>query len=229
MTRLRFGAKWLPSPARFLPRPAGRPAGMRAPGVLTRYTTAAALARLADEGSRVALLLQVLDTGRGAAFGGLLVGAAAVGVRPRRDLLQPGGHRRAGPGRGGRRLGGCPLGRGGPRALLRDRRRDRGDAAGAGPPRRTAPPPAPRRSVAGDVAQAPAGRGHRRVHRQPARHRRPADHRRAARHRPGRSRADRPDPVRVRGRQPGQLAGLCPACRCAGYGRRWWCRPGCSP
>jgi MFS family permease len=48
---------------------------MGASGVLTRYTTAAALARLADEGSRVALLLHVLAAGRGAAFGGLLVGA----------------------------------------------------------------------------------------------------------------------------------------------------------
>jgi MFS family permease len=48
------------------------------PGVLTRYTTAAALARLADEGSRVALLLHVLAVGRGAAFGGLLVGALMV-------------------------------------------------------------------------------------------------------------------------------------------------------
>jgi MFS family permease len=47
-------------------------------GVLTRYTTAAALARLADEGSRVALLLHVLAAGRGAAFGGLLVGALMV-------------------------------------------------------------------------------------------------------------------------------------------------------
>ncbi len=51
---------------------------MPAPGVLTRYTTAAALARLADEGSRVALLLHVLVVGRGPAFGGLLVGALMV-------------------------------------------------------------------------------------------------------------------------------------------------------
>jgi MFS family permease len=51
---------------------------MAVPGVLTRYTTAAALARLADEGSRVALLLHVLAVGRGAAFGGLLVGALMV-------------------------------------------------------------------------------------------------------------------------------------------------------
>ncbi|MEU8228647.1 MFS transporter [Actinoplanes sp. NPDC048967] len=51
---------------------------MAAPGVLTRYTTAAALARLADEGSRVALLLHVLAVGRGAAFGGLLIGALMV-------------------------------------------------------------------------------------------------------------------------------------------------------
>jgi predicted MFS family arabinose efflux permease len=47
-------------------------------GVLTRYTTAAALARLADEGSRVALLLHVLAVGRGPAFGGLLIGALMV-------------------------------------------------------------------------------------------------------------------------------------------------------
>jgi MFS family permease len=46
--------------------------------VLARYTTAAALARLADEGSRVALLLAALEHGRGPAFGGLLVGALMV-------------------------------------------------------------------------------------------------------------------------------------------------------
>jgi MFS family permease len=46
--------------------------------VLARYTTAAALARLADEGARVALLLQVLASGRGPAFGGLLVAALMV-------------------------------------------------------------------------------------------------------------------------------------------------------
>jgi MFS family permease len=51
---------------------------MAVPGVLTRYTTAASLARLADEGSRVALLLHVLAVGRGAAFGGLLIGALMV-------------------------------------------------------------------------------------------------------------------------------------------------------
>ena len=51
---------------------------MRTPGVLTRYTTAASLARLADEGIRVALLLHALAVGRGAAFGGLLVGALMV-------------------------------------------------------------------------------------------------------------------------------------------------------
>ena len=46
--------------------------------VLVRYTTAAALARLADEGSRVALLLLVLDKGQGAAYGGLLIAALMV-------------------------------------------------------------------------------------------------------------------------------------------------------
>jgi MFS family permease len=46
--------------------------------VLTRYTTAAALARLADEGARVALLLLVLQRGHGPAFGGLLVAALMV-------------------------------------------------------------------------------------------------------------------------------------------------------
>jgi predicted MFS family arabinose efflux permease len=46
--------------------------------ILARYTTAAALARLADEGSRVALLLHVLAAGRGPAFGGLLIGALMV-------------------------------------------------------------------------------------------------------------------------------------------------------
>jgi MFS family permease len=46
--------------------------------VLVRYTTAAALARLADEGSRVALLLLVLDGGHGAAYGGLLIAALMV-------------------------------------------------------------------------------------------------------------------------------------------------------
>jgi len=46
--------------------------------VLVRYTTAAALARLADEGSRVALLLAALEHGRGPAFGGLLVAALMV-------------------------------------------------------------------------------------------------------------------------------------------------------
>ena len=51
---------------------------MRAPGVLARYTTTAALARLADEGSRVALLLHVLAIGRGPAYGGVLIGALMV-------------------------------------------------------------------------------------------------------------------------------------------------------
>jgi len=46
--------------------------------VLVRYTSAAALARLADEGSRVALLLAALQHGRGAAFGGILVAALMV-------------------------------------------------------------------------------------------------------------------------------------------------------
>ena len=46
--------------------------------VLARYTCAAALARLADEGSRVALLLAALQHGRGAAFGGILVAALMV-------------------------------------------------------------------------------------------------------------------------------------------------------
>jgi MFS family permease len=46
--------------------------------VLARYATAAALARLADEGSRVALLLAALEHGRGPAFGGLLVAALMV-------------------------------------------------------------------------------------------------------------------------------------------------------
>jgi MFS family permease len=45
---------------------------------LVRYTTAATLGRLADEGSRVALLLAALEHGRGAAFGGLLVAALMV-------------------------------------------------------------------------------------------------------------------------------------------------------
>ncbi|MFI5935334.1 MFS transporter [Actinoplanes sp. NPDC051494] len=46
--------------------------------VLARYTVAASLARLADEGARVAVLLHVLAVGRGAAFGGLLVAALMV-------------------------------------------------------------------------------------------------------------------------------------------------------
>jgi predicted MFS family arabinose efflux permease len=46
--------------------------------VLVRYTTAAALARVADEGSRVALLLLVLEDGRSATFGGLLIAALMV-------------------------------------------------------------------------------------------------------------------------------------------------------
>jgi MFS family permease len=46
--------------------------------VLARYTTAAALARVADEGARVALLLLVLQRGHGPAFGGLLVAALMV-------------------------------------------------------------------------------------------------------------------------------------------------------
>jgi MFS family permease len=46
--------------------------------VLARYTTAAAFARLADEGSRVALLLLVLQHGHHPAFGGLLIGALMV-------------------------------------------------------------------------------------------------------------------------------------------------------
>ncbi len=46
--------------------------------VLARYTAAAALARLADEGSRVALLLLVLADGHGAAYGGLLIAALMV-------------------------------------------------------------------------------------------------------------------------------------------------------
>jgi MFS family permease len=45
---------------------------------LARYTTAAALARLADEGSRVAMLLLVLGEGHGAAYGGLLIAALMV-------------------------------------------------------------------------------------------------------------------------------------------------------
>lgn len=53
-----------------------RPVAARA--VLARYTAAAALARLADEGSRVALLLLVLADGHGAAFGGLLIAALMV-------------------------------------------------------------------------------------------------------------------------------------------------------
>jgi MFS family permease len=48
------------------------------PGVLARYTVAAALARLADEGSRVALLLLALESGHGPAFGGLLIAALMV-------------------------------------------------------------------------------------------------------------------------------------------------------
>jgi MFS family permease len=48
------------------------------PSVLARYTVAASLGRLADEGARVALLLHVLVVGRGAAFGGLLVAALMV-------------------------------------------------------------------------------------------------------------------------------------------------------
>jgi MFS family permease len=47
-------------------------------GVLVRYTTAATLGRLADEGSRVALLLAALQHGQGAAFGGILVAALMV-------------------------------------------------------------------------------------------------------------------------------------------------------
>jgi MFS family permease len=47
-------------------------------GVLARYTAAAALARLADEGSRVALLLLALEAGHGAAFGGALIAALMV-------------------------------------------------------------------------------------------------------------------------------------------------------
>lgn len=46
--------------------------------MLARYTAAAALARLADEGSRVALLLLVLGDGHGAAYGGLLIAALMV-------------------------------------------------------------------------------------------------------------------------------------------------------
>ena len=58
---------------------AARPATAdRGSAVLARYTVAASLARLADEGARVALLLQVLDVRRGAAFGGLLVAALMV-------------------------------------------------------------------------------------------------------------------------------------------------------
>jgi predicted MFS family arabinose efflux permease len=50
----------------------------RGRGVLVRYTAAAALARLADEGSRMALLLLVLGDGHSAAFGGLLIAALMV-------------------------------------------------------------------------------------------------------------------------------------------------------
>jgi predicted MFS family arabinose efflux permease len=46
--------------------------------VLARYTAAAALARLADEGSRVALLLLALQAGHGPAFGGALIAALMV-------------------------------------------------------------------------------------------------------------------------------------------------------
>jgi MFS family permease len=73
-------------------------------GVLARYTAAASLARLADEGSRVALLLLALESGHGPAFGGLLiaalmvphvvagpaVGALADAVRRRRPLYVAG-------------------------------------------------------------------------------------------------------------------------------------------
>jgi MFS family permease len=55
----------------------GRPIGDSV-SVLVRYTTAAALARLADEGGRVALLLAALQGGRGTAFGGILVAALMV-------------------------------------------------------------------------------------------------------------------------------------------------------
>jgi MFS family permease len=56
----------------------GRPIGDSGRTVLARYTAAAALARLADEGSRVALLLLVLGDGHGAAYGGLLIAALMV-------------------------------------------------------------------------------------------------------------------------------------------------------
>ena len=56
----------------------GRPIGDSGRTVLARYTAAAALARLADEGSRVALLLLVLGEGHGAAYGGLLIAALMV-------------------------------------------------------------------------------------------------------------------------------------------------------
>jgi MFS family permease len=56
----------------------GRPIGDSGRSVLARYTVAAALARLADEGSRVALLLLVLGDGGGAAYGGLLIAALMV-------------------------------------------------------------------------------------------------------------------------------------------------------
>lgn len=46
--------------------------------VLARYTAAATLGRLADEGSRVALVLAALQHGRGASFGGILVAALMV-------------------------------------------------------------------------------------------------------------------------------------------------------
>ena len=49
-----------------------------APNALPRYLLVAALARLADEGVRVAFILLALERGAGAAFGGLLVAAFLV-------------------------------------------------------------------------------------------------------------------------------------------------------
>lgn len=49
-----------------------------APHLLPHYLAGAALARLADEGVRVAFILLALERGAGAAFGGLLVGAFLV-------------------------------------------------------------------------------------------------------------------------------------------------------
>jgi hypothetical protein len=55
----------------------GRPKG-DSRAALVRYPTAAALVRLADEGSRVALLLAALQHSRGPAFGDILVATPMV-------------------------------------------------------------------------------------------------------------------------------------------------------